>query len=327
LESGFDRLLREARNYKRSTYAEGTKKTYRSQLKSYFKFCLEFERNPIPVEQSTLLAYVAHLAGPISPSSIPGYLNVVRLLHMEAGLPNPLEQNWELLLLKRGVNRQKGRPPVQKLPLTLDILRKIFHLLDTRLPADAAFWVALLVGFYGFLRKSTLLPECAKPVPGKFISRADVTAFSLESFSLLIRHSKVIQFGQRVLTLPFSRVSDAVLCPVRAMLVHLGCSLLSSTRPLFNYVNNGSQEVSLHHAVFVVRLKSVLARVGIDPSLYSAHSLRRGGATFAFAAGLSPLQIKQRGDWSSSAFESYICISPAESVVASKTLASAVVRK
>ena len=90
---------------------------------------------------------------------------------MEAGLSNPLEQNWELLLLKRGVNRQKGKPPVQKLPLTLDILRKIFHLLDTRLPADAAFWVALLVGFYGFLRKSTLLPECAKPIPGKYISR------------------------------------------------------------------------------------------------------------------------------------------------------------
>ena len=120
--------MRDARNYKRSAYAEGTKKTYRSQLKSYFKFCLEFDRCPIPVEQSTLIAYVSHLAGRISPSSIPGYLNVVRLLHMEAGLSNPLDQNWELLLLKRGINRQKGKPPVQKLPLTLSILRQIFQL-------------------------------------------------------------------------------------------------------------------------------------------------------------------------------------------------------
>jgi hypothetical protein len=169
--------LRDARNYKKSAYAEGTKKTYRSQLKSYFKFCVEFACCPIPVEQPTLLAYVAHLAGRISPSSIPGYLNVVRLLHMEAGLDNPLDQNWELLLLKRGIKRQKGKPPVQKLPLTLEIMRKIYPLLNPRLPSDAAFWVALLVGFYGFLRKSTLLPECAKPIPGKYISRPMLRSF------------------------------------------------------------------------------------------------------------------------------------------------------
>ena len=319
--------MRDARNYKKSAYAESTKKTYRSQLKSYFKFCVEFARYPIPVDQSTLLAYVAHLAGRISPSSIPGYLNVVRLLHMEAGLDNPLDQNWELLLLKRGINRQKGKPPVQKLPLTLDILRKIYPLINPRLPSDAAFWVALLVGFYGFLRKSTLLPASAKPADGKYISRADLIGLSLETFSILIRYSKVIQFGQRVLTLPFSRVSDPVLCPIRAMLVHLGLSPLQPSSPLFNFVGEASREVSLHHAVFVSRLKLLLSRAGVDPTLYSAHSLRRGGATFAFAAGLSPLQIKQRGDWSSSSFERYICITPGESESASRALAMAVSRE
>ena len=132
-------MLREARGYKRSAYAEGTKKTYRSQLKSYFKFCLEFSRCPIPVDQSTLIAYVAYLASRISPTSIPGYLNVIRLLHMEAGLPNPLSQNWELILLKRGIDRQKGKPPVQKPPLTVAILKIIYQVLDPKLPADAAF--------------------------------------------------------------------------------------------------------------------------------------------------------------------------------------------
>jgi integrase len=317
--------LREARNFKRSAYAEGTKKTYRSQLKSYFKFCLEYSLCPIPVEQSTLIAYVAHLAGRISPGTIPGYLNVIRLLHMEAGLSNPLDHNWELALVKKGINRLKGKPPIQKLPLTLDILKLIFATLNPKLPADAAFWAAILIGFYGFLRKSTLLPDSQKPTLGKFISREDVLDFSLEHFSIRIRHSKVIQFGQRVLILPYARVPVPSLCPVRALLTHLGCSPLPKSSPLFNF-RNGPKEISLHHSVFVSRLKSLLTRVGVNPQLYSAHSLRRGGATFAFSAGLSPLQIKLRGDWASSAFERYVHISPDDALAASKLMSSAVLR-
>ena len=47
----------------------------------------------------------------------------------------------------------------------------------------------------------------------------------------------------------------------------------------------------------------------MDPKLYSAHSLRRGGASYAFLSGLNPLQIKSRGDWASATFEKYVFIS------------------
>jgi hypothetical protein len=177
--------LSAARAYKRSAYADSTKRTYRSQLTCYFKFCIEYKRIPIPVDQCTLVAYVSHLAQKLSPTSIPGYLNVIRLLHVEAGLPNPLCENWEITLLKRGINRLKGKPPQQKLPITVEFLRKIRVLLDMKMPSDVAFWAALLVGFYGFLRKSTLLPS-GKLVVGKYLARSDVVDFSLDSFTLLV---------------------------------------------------------------------------------------------------------------------------------------------
>ena len=61
---------------------------------------MQFKYVPMPAAQETLVAYVVHLAGRLQPSSIPGYLNVIRLLHLEAGMENSLKENWELLLIK-----------------------------------------------------------------------------------------------------------------------------------------------------------------------------------------------------------------------------------
>ena len=62
------------------------------------------------------------------------------------------------------------------------------------------------------------------------------------------------------------------------------------------------------HSTFVDRLRQILALSGFEPSSYSGHSFRRGGATLGFKLGLSIVEIKQRGDWRSSAVESYIDI-------------------
>ena len=75
----------------------------------------------------TLKAYVALLDRSINPNGINGYLNIVRILHCEAGLPNPLFDNWDLKLVKRG---ELGVPPRQKLPITTEILFKLYESLD-----------------------------------------------------------------------------------------------------------------------------------------------------------------------------------------------------
>jgi hypothetical protein len=59
----------------------------------------------------------------------------------------------------------------------------------------------------------------------------------------------------------------------------------------------------------------------VDPSVYSAHSFRRGGASYAFELGLSPLQIKLRGDWASVAYERYVYISTGATFAVARALA------
>jgi hypothetical protein len=64
------------------------------------------------------VAFCAHLARFLSANSVPRYLNVVRLLHLEAGFKNPLANNWELSSIQKGISRLHGKPPVQKSPNT-----------------------------------------------------------------------------------------------------------------------------------------------------------------------------------------------------------------
>ena len=173
---------------------------------------------------------------------------------------------------------------------------------------DIAFWAACLFVFYGFMHKSTLIPSPDSWSLGKFISRGDVSRFTLSSFLITVKNSKTIQFGQRVHTLPFVACPDIRICPVRALLKHLGISPLPVTALLFNYVI-ASGQINFSHAFFVKRLRKCLLDIGENPKDISCHSFRRGGATLAFMAGLSAADIKLCGDWASNAYEKYLFVS------------------
>jgi hypothetical protein len=313
-------LCKEADCFKHCALAESTKTTYRSQLRTFFRFCLYFGRPSLPADQDTLKGYIAFLARSLNPSSLPGYLNVIRILHVSAGLKNPFSGNWELDMIKRGVTRKLGRPPVQKLPITLAIMRKIFVLLDFSLASDLAFWAAALVAFYGLLRKNTLLPSCVGSDSLAFLLRKDVADFTVHSFMLVIRQTKTIQFGQRLLKIPFVSCLDEDVCPVSFLLKHVVGSPLPGDSPLFNYCEDG-KVWSWTGASFVGYLKNCLNRVGFPEGSYSGHSFRRGGCSMCFEAGLSVTDIKLRGDWRSNSFEKYLYV-PAEAIfMSAKVLA------
>jgi hypothetical protein len=137
-----------ATTFKRSAFAVSTQKTYRSQLKCYLQFCLDHRCLPLPCSQDTLICYTTFLAKKMLPTSIANYLNVVRILHVESGFSNPLSDNYELSMLKRGINRLKGVPPKQKEPITLEVLLKLYTVIDLSLPSDISFWAICLLFFF-----------------------------------------------------------------------------------------------------------------------------------------------------------------------------------
>ena len=129
-------LCSEANSYRGSVYASTTKKAYRSHLRSYLKFCTEYGVTSVPASQDNLIAYMAFLARSLSPNSIPGYMNIIRLLHLDAGFENPLAENWDLKMVYKGISRQLGKPPKQKSPITLPLLIQLHRTLsDTHMDA------------------------------------------------------------------------------------------------------------------------------------------------------------------------------------------------
>ena len=68
-------LKAEAKGFKSKAYALSTQKTYRSQIKKFLQFCIDYDCVPVPASQDTIVCYVAFLASSLNPSSIGGYLN------------------------------------------------------------------------------------------------------------------------------------------------------------------------------------------------------------------------------------------------------------
>ena len=160
----YQRQLHTSRNYERSFVSVSSSATPR-----------------FPCSALHLLQYIVFLARSLSASSVPNYLNVVRLLHLQYGYPNPLEEplfKHQKTLLMRGIKRLHGAQVSQKLPITPDVLYKMQCHLNFACSFDATFWAACLVAFFSFFRKSNLLPpSTAKFDPQLHLRNCDVRLY------------------------------------------------------------------------------------------------------------------------------------------------------
>lgn len=267
---------------------------------------------PVPISQANLGRYIAFLASRLCFSSVRQYLNIVRLMHLEAGYPNPVANSWYVTSIMKGLRRHKGDSTHQKLPITADLLFGILSVLDFSRPFDLTFWAACLVGFFSFFRKSNLLiPAVGKFDPSRHLCRSDVH-LSKSGAVISVRWSKSIQYRQRTLQVPLPRMAASPFCPSAALLLVLTqLPAQGSQSPLFCYpAPSGAKPLT--YSTFVGYLRHCLTKLGLDPSKYSGHSLRRGGASFALQCGVPTEWIKLQGDWASDAYERYL--SPAFSL-------------
>ena len=98
-----------------------------------------------------------------------------------------------------------------------------------------------------------------------------------------------------------------ILCPVNAVSNHLASGpCIPAQAALFSYNVSDGVYKNLCNGTFIAILRDLLSRCGLPSHRYSAHSFRRGGASFAANCGIPIDQIKAQGDWRSSAVEHYL---------------------
>ncbi len=115
------------------------------------------------------------------------------------------------------------------------------------------------------------------------------------------------------------------LCPVIAIVAAFRQSPFRDPRqPAFvGRVRRSQQTHALSRIEFDSQFSQLLVKAGLDKKLYSVHSLRRGGATFAKTAGVSTEMVQLLGDWRSDAYCWYIDLS-GERRAAAELMAKAV---
>ena len=288
-----------------SGVAPSTRLTYRSGIRAFETFCSQYDIYPIlPASELTLCYFIAYLSERLSSQTARVYLSGIRLLHLEHGHGDPLQQADLLKYVLNGLQRSQTSHSHPRQPVTVSILRQLKASLQAHRDLNRfdkrLLWSAFTLAFYGFLRGGELTcPSATQFNPARHLSMYDVTV-SNSALNLTIKASKTDQFGKSVTrTIPATRTST---CPVKAMQQYLQLRKCRGYGPLFMWHSGRylTREALSH------TLKELVEVAGWNSSSFSSHSFRIGAATTAAATGLPDWLIQSLGRWKSDSYLRYI---------------------
>ena len=235
-------------------------------------------------------------------------LSSVKFVHKALDLPYPVN-SFQVDTTMQGLKRRLAKVPFQVLPLTPVKLKKMFSHLDMSKPQDRALWCSYLVTFYGLLRKSSAVPKSNCFDVNKVLVRRNVRVDTMNNMVYLyLGYGKTNNFCTRDVLIPIPGNDDEALDPVRHLNALFSIVNVRQDAPAFSFNANSF----ITYNTFTSRLKTLLTKAGLDPTLFSGHSFRRGGATFLHQCGGTALMIQASGDWSSQCFTRYLYMSESE---------------
>ena len=301
----------EVSNTRSHSLKESTRKNLLVQLNAYEKFCDHFMLPYFPVDNTQICRFGQFLARTFqSPDAVGNYQSAIRTFSALLGLHIPSAQDKEMQMFTQGLKRVMDHKVKQAAPITPEILLRMSRVVDYTSQVDMVVWVGTLLGFTMFLRKSNLVLD-------SMVTFNPQMQFRQQDFNLTgpltammaeIMWAKNLQFKQKVLRLPVLPVENKAICPV--MWVHYMIQqvpALPQDAALTIWVDG--QKVALSANQLIARLRKWLKLIKENDQEYSLHSLRRGGAMFAYQCNIEGEMIKRLGNWASDAYKRYIDIS------------------
>jgi hypothetical protein len=297
-----------------------THATYTEHLKYMIRFLLAFGLAHFlwcPDEMVVCWA-AAFFARTVAHKTVVNYLKGYKHYLRVAGWDVSKWHAWQVLpRVLRGIKRLKGDASHPKLPITPDILLRMVRVLPAG-QSHLAIWVAMLVGFFAFLRKSHLCVDgTSLEWHAALLLRKHLVLVPGQYCVLVKVHcSKTVQFSQRTHTIVIQGLPGHLLDPYFWVKTYLDMVPAADEAPAFGYME-GTVYTPLSYRVLLSGIKSLISAIGLDPEQFAGHSLRRGGATYAFQCGVNPLFIRIQGDWNSDAWMLYIGLSEEQKRVVS----------
>lgn len=314
-------LKQETRGYQLRSLAINSWANAGTALRHFARYCRLTGQYPDPekgITDEQLADYASYLARSVQHNTVENYISMgVRRVHEETGMPyKPISQRPAVRSTMRGIARTHGKGPTRrKQPITPDLLARIRQHVNMESMNDLSTYTCMLVMFHGFLRKANAtwnkprngLTTAEQQQYNKNVITRDDLRKENGRYHLTVRGTKTIQFGQRQLTLVLPCIPGSDICPTAALDLYLGRTQdRPGNEPLFGVLeNNDTEWVPLDYARLMRNLKCAMIKLGMDPAQYAGHSFRRGGATYAYLAGVPEHIIRLMGDWKSDVWREY----------------------
>ena len=306
--------------------APTTRSTYAAGQHRFTAFCTSINTQPMPTTERVLSLFVTYLATcNISHTTIKVYLSAIRHMHVTSGKLQHFNQQLtpRLQQILKGIRKEQAatHPPKVQLPITLQILQDIKHLLSGKPHSytNVMTWAACCLAFFGFLRVSEFtIPSQEQYDQSCHLSLGDVSLDNRDTPRLLrihIKQSKTDPFRRGVEI--YLGATDASICPLKGILPYLALRGRCEG-PLF--VFSGGR--GLTRQLFSSMLADLLRELNMDTKHYNTHGFRIGAATSAKMANIPDTYIKMLGRWKSDTYQQYIKTPPDELAKLSKHLIS-----
>ena len=263
-----------------------TRRTYSAHARKFIKFCEWLHVEPYaPLAERDLCRLCLLFCHGCKVTGLDSWLSGIQRFALDNALP-PLPRNAFFKRFRKSLNNIFGQVDVRApaVPLTEAHLRRIYNALDKTSVVHMEFWVGCLLGFQALLRANEF---CAGRLRLEHL-RVTPTGIHVS-----------VPFSKRDLTptaLVLVRRRDA-LCPVAAIV-----GLLSLRGP----VTASTALLNQTYNSFNSMLQRFCSQTGFTTPGVSSHSLRRGGATALFHAGVPPPLIMAHGRWKSMTWLDYM---------------------
>lgn len=275
-----------------ASISENSSKVYKQGIQAFFNFRVQasFEHLwPPPIDHIVMfIAYMKESGFAFSTAkSYMAGLSFVVNLHGWQNAPESFLVKKLLAGFKRSCRTQDIRQPIT-LSLLTQITSIIPHLTISSYEAHL-FQSAFLIAFFALLRVSELVA----------LERNHVQMLE-DEFIVFVGCSKTDQFGNgSSIRIPKTPDSFLMFQIFQKFQSHRQC--IQATH-LFAHCNTKP----LTQYQFSSMLYKSLKFLEVPTNSFKSHSFRIGGATYLYLKGVSEIQIKHMGRWSSSAFKSYI---------------------
>ncbi len=273
--------LREARAavLQATERAENTMKMYEFDWRQFMRWCASAGKEPLPALADTVALYLTWvlIERKRKVATAEQHLAAITYFHRVHGYATPVNEEVRRFLC--GVRRLRCEQPVRKRAVDTADLPKIARGCNASTAMGKRDRAIFILGFASTLRRSNLAA----------LQLADV-AFEERGLVICVRRSKTDQLGRGRL-IGVWRGRRAVTDPVRVLRewIHVRGDW---DGPLFCKVReNRIYRDGITGETIADIVQRAVERVGLDPNLYGAHSLRAGGITAAAEIGRSDREI------------------------------------